>query len=238
MIRKIKFKGICMLMFILCLSIILTGIPIVSMAEEMDDEIIAIYLIKDGIKREISFEEYEELLKQNDIKLSNHKKETMENISYDNNKDLIRPQYLEYTYYVEWGYEEEVIRESLTERVSSYRQNLTDDPIQRTMSISTTVEFDSSFTLNYEYKDALQVELGLSWTRSKAFKDEDTMTIRPGYYGWFEFTPIMENSWGYFVTYDTAGNVIEKRFVDSYSPRSMQGFSDGILIAKTARTIN
>ncbi len=68
----------------------------------------------------------------------------------------------------------------------------------------------------------------------RTFKSEiNAMTIDPKEYGWFEFAPIKNKSWGYLKTFSWLGELKNQEDVTAYSPRIVNGFLDGVLYYMT-----
>lgn len=145
----------------------------------------------------------------------------------DDNSNIIIPNDLPIYYYqyLQYGSNPNRIRYDLTRTVCNPLFNATPDPSTKELSCSTvqTTTWEGSSTYTSGEKAAicgtLGASIGGSWQISKTYTETNTMTIQPNNWGWFEFTPVMYNSWGYVETFDEiTGTIINRKWVDTYKP--------------------
>ncbi len=146
--------------------------------------------------------------------------------------------------YNEDHYVSQVVKNDLTRRISPYVVNDTQDNATRTITYSTTQSYVSNYTFTSQAEiDAVTagITIGSSWQATYSYSDSVTTTIRPGYKSWVEYTPIMDNSWGW-MDYETAiicdYGVVPvgegSTWLDIYIARKINGVLDGYYVVKTA----
>ncbi|WP_162137303.1 hypothetical protein [Paenibacillus senegalensis] len=123
----------------------------------------------------------------------------------------------------------------LRSRVSIEVDNATQDPLTRTVSVSSTVSYSANISITIPIRSAISAVLGGSWTNSYQLSDSVGITVQPGYKSWFEFTPIMDNSYGVTEYYNSFGSKVSSVWTDIYTARRVSGQADGILTAVTVR---
>jgi hypothetical protein len=144
-------------------------------------------------------------------------------------------------YYRQSGFSSAVTRTSLMRRISSIIYNETGSPATRKIDYSTTQGYSVNISLNGGKKDAFSATLGGSWSSSWSKSDSISYTISSKYYGWMEYTPIMDNSWGYMecAIWDASKQIWVAQpteWTDLYIARNMNGTPDGIYTIKTSTT--
>ena len=143
--------------------------------------------------------------------------------------------------YVESGRINEYYKSSATQLACNPLQNTTADPATKTLTwaASQSAIYTSSVTLTMNEKSIIDTTLtasfGGTWETTLSTSSSDQISIPSKEYGWFEFTPIMRNSWGYSQLYDrTTGVVHDSKFVDTYAPKHLSnGTLYGVVIGKT-----
>lgn len=163
-----------------------------------------------------------------------------------NNDNIVTPNDLMiYCYrYLQYGSNSERARYDLTRTICIPVFNETLDNSIRELNCSTSQSTTWEAGVTYTsgelgaIKNVLEASIGGSWQTTQSYSDTNKITIRPNYWGWFEFTPIMYNSWGYVETYDEiSGVVYSRKWVDTYRPKYLyNGQLIGILVEKTSPT--
>jgi len=206
----------------------------INILREDGSIITGIYEIKNGIVKELSIAEYNDILDQSSKNKAILKK-LEKNTKPATEDPVIIP--------MSWGYATIYNEEGhLTylngfrrARVSTVLYNGTSNPSNKSLSCSMT----DYYTINVGLTTAewLAVKFGASITyhASSTMTETNTLTISPGMYGWFEFSPYTQGSWGVVETYivDDFGNYWLNSESDAYytSPQEVSGFLDGIFYA-------
>ncbi len=166
------------------------------------------YITTDSGLRELSKEEFAEILEIQRTQDTQLESETAEDI---NTPAAARNSEVGSTtsWYNETSYAASYHAYSLKRVITPYLRNETSNPAQRTITGSTSQSFTSSVSLTASDKDAIKLVYGasFSFTISRSYSDQITMTIPAGKQGWAEFYPIMERRMGkmtYAVITDTA----------------------------------
>lgn len=138
-------------------------------------------------------------------------------------------------YFEKCGYFERCTKYDLKRRITAVAYNDSLDNMSRTLSFSFTQSYscNSSITGVQPY---IEASLGFSLTYSAYSQDSMTITIRPGYHAWFDYTPIMSNVYGYFCMQQWVpgvGNYVKREYYDLYTPRYINGMADGIYAPRT-----
>lgn len=136
--------------------------------------------------------------------------------------------------YVQSGFMSDDVRYDLNRRISTYVYNETSMPMTRSITSTTSQTYTVNVSLTSTDAGALTSTLGSSWSNNTTFSETETVTINPNQKEWAEFTPIMDNSYGYLKYYDSlTGEYVKENWVDLYIAKSVNGQTDGILTFKT-----
>ncbi|GGA53486.1 hypothetical protein [Paenibacillus physcomitrellae] len=221
-----------------------------------DTEVTRIFLVENGQQKELSKEEYNLLLRQNEQKLQsiesqkNSLKSEIFNpqVSKNENNNTITPFALQdYSYYLESGRAFGVYNYNLTRRISVAVYNETSNEVTRTITFSASQGYSANVSFSTSYgEDAFSAStsLGASWSKTITNSDSISQRIPPKRYSWMEFTPYMDNSWGTmheevwnFDGFSNVNLVNKTYFLDLYAARpGNAGLPDGIYTVKEGST--
>lgn len=210
------------------------------------------FVVEDGIKKELSMEEYDLLVQENDKKLQllETQKSIMNNsinsgdLKSSSEQDLISPfAIMDLSRYTEAGFINSVYRNDLARRVSVPIYNDGTQTITRTISYSASQSYTSNVSLSSTYaKNAFSagVTVGSSWSNTISSSDSVSQPIPPKKYSWMQYTPNMSNSYGTMHeevwNFDGTSNVklVDKTyFLDVYiAKRGNAGLPDGLYVVK------
>lgn len=228
--KKIFYFG---LMISMLVALIL---PTSICADESDVLIIdgnrveKIYFIEGGNAREISVSEYNSIPKAELIYEDN-----FIDISSEEKESEIQPKGMtdDWHRYDESGSGTQLIT-SERKRVSTIVYNGTSSMSSRTLSYSSSSNSSFSTSLTSSERNAVIGGVSFTWNFSSSVSDSNTINLKPNEYGWFEFAPIKNKSWGYLKTFDWLGNLKKQKYVVAYSPNKVSGQLDGILYKMTS----
>ncbi|WP_068776792.1 hypothetical protein [Paenibacillus sp. FJAT-26967] len=102
-------------------------------------------------------------------------------------------------------------------------------------SVNESYTWEVNLTFNSNLKKALDIALGGSWSQSSQY--QQTINVEAPYnkYAWYDFTPIMRNSYGITEHWENSyytswkDKVQSTEFTDIYMVNKVGGFQDGIL---------
>jgi len=214
------------------------------------------FVVEGGIKKELSIEEYDLLIKDNDKKtqfLETQKSIMKNSINSVDSKsssetDSIAPlSLIDLSRYSEAGFIGSVYRNDLTRRISVPIYNDGTTTITRNISFTASQSYTSNVSLSSTYsKNAFSagVTVGSSWSKTISNSDSVSQPIPPKKYSWMQYTPNMSNSYGTLYeevwSFDGASNVkvVDKSyFVDVYIAKTGNaGLPDGLYTVKETTT--
>lgn len=140
-------------------------------------------------------------------------------------------------YYRESGIITDYSRTDLQRRISNYFYNNTSSNATQSLQCSTSQGYTINITpLSFKISSAITATIGGSWTASHSYSESASITVKPGQKGWFEWYPIMKNSFGYTDVYDWLGTTLKKHiWTDIYMTKKLaNGKADGVLLGYTA----
>jgi hypothetical protein len=190
-----------------------------------DSEIVAVYEVKNGqIIREVSIEEYQAIKEEPVV---HNTKNNIKNISVTT-RDING---------AVTTYRQDIrttSRQSVG-RVSRIVENKTSSPATYSVAYQATRGATYSISVSDIEIGAIKSALGASWTIQRTDSDVATLTVKPGYRGWWHFDANVNVSKGYLIKIGHGGVVISKRYITTTSPRSINGMLDGWLVAKQSK---
>lgn len=133
--------------------------------------------------------------------------------------------------YDESGTQEEVRCSDLRERVSRYIENYTQLPQTYSVEYSAAQGYQINISLTTEEFSAIKAGVSFTWEDYAYEEKTEAMSVNPGCRGWWEFEPIMNNSYGYLKTFSWLGELKTQEWVDAWSPNTLSdGRLDGYLL--------
>ncbi|MFC7441106.1 hypothetical protein [Laceyella putida] len=186
-----------------------------------DSETIAVYEVENGqIVREVSIEEYQAI------------QETPAGNYTANNSVTTRDVNGAVAIYRQ---DVRTTSRQAVGRVSRIVENKTSSPATYSISYSATRGVTYSVSVSGLDVQAIKNTLGASWTIQRSVTDNATLTVKPGYRGWWHFDANVNVSKGYLTKIGQGGVVISKRYITTTSPRTVSGMLDGWLVAKQSK---
>lgn len=181
-----------------------------------------VYEVEGGeIVRKVDIDEYIKLRKEQEKLTLNPETPLTEEPTYT-------PDFL-----YSFAYKEDSNREAYVygERVSIIQYN--PGPGTDTFSISYSYTKGHTFTvsLSSAAKAAVRAGVSYTWTSSASISGTHTMSIPPGYHGYWRFDPKIRISHGTLYTYSPLGQLIDSRRVGVHYPVKRNGQLDGMLVA-------
>ncbi|MCL6611667.1 MAG: hypothetical protein K6T66_09040 [Peptococcaceae bacterium] len=174
---------------------------------------------ENGLK-EISIEEYLNTQSEEQFK----KTKNLNEKGLESQKAVIQSSY---DYYDEYGWG--TFRKS-GGRCSRYAENYTSNTMSYAIQYSKTQGYSVSVSLTTPEFSALKAGVSFTWNNSASVSDTATLYVSPYHRGWWEFDPLMNNSWGVIEHYE-GGVLVSEKFVDAYSPKKIGSLLDGYLVA-------
>jgi len=237
-------------------AVMLVSMCSVALAETSEslktekEEITRVFIVENGEQKELSLDEYNLLMQQNEERLQDLEAKKSLGISEGSLKtnNTVNPfALMDLSYYNQAGFSRAVLRTGLTARVSVPVYNETSQTVTRTISYSASQSYTSNVSLSSTYaKNAFTagVTVGASWSSTYSGSDSVSQPIPPKKYSWMEYTPYMDNSWGTMHeevwNFDGITNVkiVDKTyFLDVYIARKGNaGLPDGIYTVKESST--
>ncbi|WP_163853709.1 hypothetical protein [Paenibacillus elgii] len=123
------------------------------------------------------------------------------------------------------------LRNQLRKRVTPAVQNGGEAQFQ----VQEQYQYTLNLTLTGKIKEALDIALGGAWSKATSYTRVLVVKAPEGKYAWFEFTPMMRNSYGVMEHWENSYYTDWKDklrgtdFVDLWLPNDVGGFQDGIL---------
>ncbi|MFB6364910.1 hypothetical protein ACFCP7_12695 [Paenibacillus elgii] len=96
-------------------------------------------------------------------------------------------------------------------------------------------QYSLNLTLTGKIKDALDIAFGGSWSKATSYTRNMVVKAPEGKYAWYEFTPMMRNSYGVMEHWENSYYTDWKDkmrgtyFVDLWMTNEVGGFQDGIM---------
>ena len=244
--NKFKLTALFSLLLTLTLAFSLAASAESSVVQDQNEgTVVKAILVKDGVEKEISLEELEDI-KTDSLRQQKNMVTQKQNFTKNLNNNVsalsdVSPMVItDMSYYVESNFIRNVYRWSLNRRISAPVYNSSPTTTNsRTISYSTTQSYTSNFSFSTSgQRSAITagVTAGASWSNSESVTDSVTQNIPPLKYSWMDYTPLMDNSFG--ILYERVWNIVpgwaelivdEDRFIDLYiMKRTGAGIPDGL----------
>lgn len=151
----------------------------------------AIYVLEGGIKREISIEEYNQIIEENKLSEEEFAKELndVKNQNIDENEVSSYGMTDDWQRYDETNSRANFLMHSERKRVSRPDHNGTNNKMEKTLEYNASSTEGFSILLTSSEKNTVKSGASFSWSRTASKKDSSKITLNKGEYGWFEFTP-------------------------------------------------
>lgn len=226
--KKSFIVSLCLIAVLMFSSLLFADEKDSSSGEEPKVEVI--YLVEAGVAREITFEEYYTMFKKDNFDSS-----VFSGKLNSAHRDNFTPKGMTDDWY---RYDESgtSLVEMTNEKkiVSVVFKNASSEIASHSFSYSASSGSSHSISLSSGERSAVITGIGFEWNNSASVANSATINLRPGQYGWFEFVPIKNKSWGYVKTFNWLGKLKSQKYVVSYSPKKENGNLVGILIGKTS----
>ena len=231
------------------------GVPAMSNASEANTDVvpdqptvIRAFLVLDGVQKEISLEEMEAIKAESQERQQNMLAQKQKSVLSKNQmhaksepSGTFGPaSLLDLSYYNESGFISNVYRWDLNRRISPPVHNTsTTTTNSYTISYSTSQSFTSNFSFSTSgQKSAVTagITVGAAWQNTYSVSQSVTQNIPPEKYGWMDYTPIMDNSYG--ILHEEVWSVVpgsavelvnEDHFLDLYiAKKTSTNIPDGL----------
>ncbi|WP_078578383.1 hypothetical protein [Salipaludibacillus agaradhaerens] len=204
------------------------------------DVVQAVYEVRDGEWVELTVDEYLEIVEEAAEEAHEAIDEISESVPVNSgNVDILNTGggMTKDTYkFKRSGYTKGVLRTSLRKRVSPVDYNGTSNKTSLTYDINNTQSRTYSISLKSAEASKVQANAGFTWHNKRSISTSRKMNLNPKEYGWWEMAPYMNRTWGYVERYNWLGQYKDRKYVNAYAPKSINGDLDGVYYAKTSKT--
>lgn len=221
-----------------------------STGSSSESTVVAAYIVRNGKLTQISISQYQALIAKGNAQLAQAiaRSESLSSVASTaspNNTMAVAasPIYMYPKYdFVKSGKILEITRNDLARRVSDIVYNEADSPSYLLLSSSVTQTYSASMSLSADYKAAITATIGASWSYSYTSNQTVNGAIDPHEYGWLQFAPIMDDTYGYMHYYSQWDGMEysshTRTFVDIYSARCLSGTTqpDGLYTVRSSAT--
>jgi len=221
-----------------------------STGSSSESTVVAAYIVRNGKLTPISISQYQaEIAKGNSqeeqaIARSESLSRVASATSPNSNLSVVTPSIYMYPKYgyAQLGKIMQITKPSLTKRVSNIVYNQATSTSYILLACSVTQSYTANISLSASYKSAITAAIGASWSYSYTTSQTINGAVDGHKYGWIEFTPIMDNSYGYMHYYSQWDGMKytsdTTTWVDIYTARCVSGttFPDGIYTVRSSAT--